>query len=286
VATFPSGYMSSAIGISSLKDQYDHIFMDETTHFAGLDSVRLVDKPVTLFKHLDPDDLKEKIKTNLKNKEIPLVVSDGIFPTFGNIAPCDKYAKILEPHKGLMWLDDAHAVGVIGPQGRGTYDWFGICSDRFYFGGTFSKAFGGYGGFIPGSEDFVKHIKNTSTMITGSNRIDLPCAAASWFGLDFLMKNPVMKEILAENSQYLKDGIKKLGILIPDTPQPVATFVLDSPERMTRVHNGLLQKGIAIQFTTYVGGPKDGALRIVVFSEHTKEQIQILLDTLAELIST
>jgi len=282
--TFPAGYMSSAIGISSLTDQYDRIFIDEATHYAGLDGVRLVDKPVTTFKHLDHDDLKDKINANLKDGQIPLLVSDGIFPTFGTIAPVDKYAQILEPYTGLMWLDDAHAAGVIGQNGRGTYDHFGIISDRCFFGGTFAKAFGGFGGFIPGSENFINHIKTTSNVLNGASRIDIPSAAAAGFGLDFLLNNPQKRQRLSENSQSVKNGIRKLGIKITDTPQPVTTFALDNPEKMAMVHKELINKEVLIQFTNYIGGPPGGVLRITVFSEHTKKQIQYLLDTLEELI--
>ena len=76
----------------------------------------------------------------MKAGERPLVISDGIFPTFGVVAPVPEYVKVLEPYQGAIWLDDAHAIGVLGPHGRGTYEYYGLASDNLFFGGTLSKA--------------------------------------------------------------------------------------------------------------------------------------------------
>ena len=282
--TIPSGYLSTMVGITALADGYDRIFMDEHTHFSGVDAVRITGKPCHRFRHLDHEDLRKMLKKHLRGPEKPLLVSDGVFPAYGAIAPADKYAEALEPYGGLMWLDDAHAAGVIGPNFRGTYDYYGLRSDRFYFGATYAKAFGGFGGFIPGNRRFVDHIKAGSHVVKGASRIGAASSAAACFGLDFIANNPPKARRLAENARYCKQGLAGLGIELADSPFPVAAFGLEDREKTAWLHGKLLERGIAVQFLNYIGGPPEGMLRIVIFSEHTEKQIRQLLENIEELL--
>jgi 7-keto-8-aminopelargonate synthetase-like enzyme len=275
---FVSGYLDNLFLVQALKDKVGAIFIDETSHFSIRDAVYSALKPVYTFKHRDPADLALQLKTRLKAGDIPLVMSDGIFPTFGVIAPVPAYVKALEPYGGYLCLDDSHAVGHLGPNGRGTYDYYGVKSDRCFFAGTMSKAFGGHGGFIPATKAFIDHIKATCGAYPGATPSPTPAMAASIKGLEIVAREPQRRERLRRNVARVKTGLKKLGYDMNDTPVPIVTWVLKSPEAMKKVQKELFDRGIAVALLKYVGAPEGGVLRASIFSEHTPEQIDRLLD--------
>jgi 7-keto-8-aminopelargonate synthetase-like enzyme len=210
-------------------------------------------------------------------------MSDGIFPTFGVIAPVPAYLKALEPYNGYLCLDDSHAVGHLGPNGRGTYDYFGVKSDRCFYAGTMSKAFGGHGGFIPASKAFIDHIKATCGAYPGATPSPTPAMAASLKGLEIVRREPQRRERLLRNVARVKTGLKKLGYDMNDNPVPIATWALKSAEDMKRVQAELFNRGIAVALSKYVGAPAGGVLRASIFSEHTTEQIDRLLGEMKRL---
>jgi 7-keto-8-aminopelargonate synthetase-like enzyme len=158
---FVSGYFNALFLAQALAADYDAAFIDETSHFSVRDGVRTTGKPVFAYKHRDPADLRARLETVLKAGQRPLVMTDGVFPTFGEIAPVPDLIECLKPYDGILALDDAHAVGVLGENGRGTYEHFGVSGPRLHYAGTLSKAFGGHGGFLPASSALVKRVRET-----------------------------------------------------------------------------------------------------------------------------
>jgi 7-keto-8-aminopelargonate synthetase-like enzyme len=208
---FVSGYLDNLFLVQALKDKVGAIFIDETAHFSIRDAVYSALKPVYTYKHRDPEDLARQLKSKLKAGDVPLIMSDGIFPTFGVIAPVPEYLKVIEPYNGYLCLDDSHAVGHLGPNGRGTYDYFGVKSDRCFYAGTMSKAFGGHGGFIPASKAFIDHIKATCGAYPGATPSPTPAMAASTKGLEIVKREPQRRERLRRNVARVKTGMKKLA---------------------------------------------------------------------------
>jgi 8-amino-7-oxononanoate synthase len=274
---FVSGYLDNLFLVQALKGKVGAIFIDETAHFSIRDAVYSALKPVYTFKHRDPEDLARQLKANLKAGDVPLVMSDGIFPTFGVIAPVPAYVKIIEPYGGYLCLDDSHAVGHLGPHGWGTYDYYGIKNDHCFYAGTMSKAFGGHGGFIPASKAFIDHIKATCGAFAGATPSPTPAMAASLKGLEIVRREPQRRERLRRNVARVKTGLKKLGYDMNDNPVPIVTWTLKSPEAMKKVQKELFDRGIAVALLHYVGAPEGGVLRASIFSEHTTEQIDRLL---------
>lgn len=280
---FVSGYLDNLFLVQALKARVGAIFIDETSHFSIRDAVYSALKPVYTFKHRDPEDLARQLKANLKAGDVPLVMTDGIFPTFGVIAPVPDYVKVLEPYGGYLCLDDSHAVGHLGPHGRGTYDYYGVQNERCFFAGTMSKAFGGHGGFIPAPKAFIDHIKATCGAYPGATPSPTPAMAASIKGLEIVVREPERRERLRRNVARVKTGLKKLGYDMNDTPVPIVTWVLKSPEAMKKVQKALFDRGIAVALLKYVGAPEGGVLRASIFSEHTTAQIDRLLDEIKRL---
>ncbi len=281
---FVSGYFENLILAQSLAPDYDVIFIDETSHFSIRDGVAAAGKPVFTFRHRDPADLAARIRKNLRPRERPFLMSDGVFPTFGVIAPVPDYLKVIEPYGGLMSLDDAHAVGVLGANGRGTYEHFGVSSDRLYFAGTLSKAFGGHGGFIPSTTRLVRHIRRSLGAYSGSSPTPTPIAAASAKGIDLIKAHPEWRVRLGTNTAKVKAGLRKLGFEVNDYPVPIATWTLKTAGEMRKVQKALLERGVAVAYLRYVGAPSGGILRVTIFSAHTDAHIEKLLHELKKLV--
>jgi 7-keto-8-aminopelargonate synthetase-like enzyme len=193
------------------------------------------------------------------------------------------YIKVIDQYQGVLWLDDAHGVGVLGPNGRGTYDYHGVKGDRLFFGGTMSKAVGGYGGIVPTTSQVARDIRGGHIM-AGATMPPSAAAAASVKGMELLMAHPEWRTRLWDNAKRLKAGIKQMGFAVNDTVVPVVSFPLKKAEDMERVHGELLDRGICIQLSHYVGAGPAGVLRMVAFATHTDEQIDRLLAALKSLI--
>ncbi|MCP4659557.1 MAG: pyridoxal phosphate-dependent aminotransferase family protein [bacterium] len=284
-AYLPSGYLSNMAGVQALYETaaFDAVFVDEHSHFCVHDAAMVTGVPVYSFAHTDPDDLNRQLAEHLEPAQKPLLMTDGLFPTFGRIAPLPDYVEVLEPYAGTLWIDEAHPVGILGPNGRGTYDHFDLSGERLLFGGTLSKAFGGFGGVIPGSADFIARVLAGPVLIAASPPPS-PVAAATLAGIERVAANPQWKERLWANARRLKEGIRGLGFEVEHTHVPIAAVALGSADRMQQVHRRLLERGIAIQYIHYPGAGADGVLRMVVFSTHTPEQIARLIEELGRLV--
>lgn len=284
-AYLASGYLVNVGALQTLRQQqgFDVIFQDAMGHYSIVDFSQSFGLPVVTFAHRDADDLASKLKATLKPGQRPLVLSDGIFPTPGEIAPVPDYVKALEPYNGLLWLDDCHALGVIGPNGRGTYDHFGVKGERLFFGGTMSKAIGGYGGIVPATTALAEGIRGGHIM-AGATMPPSAAAGAAVKGMQLLMAHPEWRAKLWDNAKRLKTGIRQMGFPVDDTVVPIASIVLKTAEDMQRVHAELMNRGIVIQLSHYVGVGPAGMLRMVAFATHTNEQIDRLLGELKRLV--
>ncbi len=280
--TFASGYLSSLVLAQALAGRYETVFIDEGAHFCVRDAARALGKPVFFFRHREPEDLHKKIRSKLKPGWRPLLLSDGIFPTFGRIAPLPDYVRVLEPYDGLIGLDDAHGVGVLGANGRGTYEYFGVKSASCHLAGTLSKAFGGHGGFIVGQRELIRSAKSKTGTFVGSTPIPTPLAAATAKGIEILRLHPEMRTKLYRNVALAKAGLKTLGISVEETPVPVIAWSLGPERKMARVQQELMRRGIAIAYLKYAGAPAEGVLRVTIFSTHTAAQIQRLVEELGK----
>ncbi len=297
---YMSGYVGNHILISTLRDRFDVAFIDECSHYCVTEALQLAGRPVFQFAHGNADALQESLHQNLQPGQRPLVASDGVFAARGNIAPVADFCRALEPYDGSMiCIDDAHAVAVLGENGRGTYEHAGLNrpsnatvtseeadgSPRLFFSGTLSKAVGGFGGILPGSSPFIEQLKKTSTYYGGASAPAAPVAAATAKALDLLAAEPAMRERLHRNVAQLKAGLRTMGLSVDDSPVPIICLELGDAENMRRMQRELMQHEILIaHMATYSGLGPDGALRIAVFATHTGAMIDQLLDRLRQLV--
>ncbi len=281
----PSGYLSSLAGLKALGSLglFDMVFVDGQAHYSLLEGAAATGKPVITFKNRDVEDLRRKLASYLSGSNRPLIASDGLFPILATMAPVNQYIELAERHKGVVWIDDAHGVGILGASGKGSCEALGVASERLFFGATLSKSFGAYGGIIPGTAEFIQAVRSGSVM-TGSSSPMPAAVAAAIKGLEIVSSHPELREHLWENARYLKAGFTALGIPSESNEIPVVSFNPGGPKVMERIHETLLHQGIYIQYTHYQGAEKDGMLRVVVTTGHTREQIDNLIAYLGNAI--
>jgi 8-amino-7-oxononanoate synthase len=293
---YASGYWGTQILLDALADSADVFFVDEHSHFSVQEAAQRSGKPAWQFAHRSADDLHSQLRTRLQAGQRPLVLSDGVFSVRGAIAPVREYRQVLMqfPGAGIL-LDDAHAVGVLGAHGRGTWEHAGLWAEginapagrtpALYSCATASKALGGFGGIIAGSTEFVTRLKSTGHYYDGASAPPIPAAAATAKAIELLIHDPTRRARLRENVVRVKQGLRQLGLEVDDSPVPIVCLVLGASDTMRRLQRDLFERGIVVAFAGgYSGVREAGALRVAVFATHTEVMIQRLLDELAELL--
>lgn len=285
---FVSGYLGNSILLQGLEDRYDVIFVDKESHYSVMDGIALVNKPVVQFAHLDAEDLARKVKHKLGPSQRPLLICDGVFPVSGEISPIPEYLKSLEQIEvSIVCVDDAHATGVLGKNGRGSIEYFELKGDGVYSSGTLSKALGGHGGIIAGDTDFIERLKVRSSVPFCSSPPPIPAAAATAKALEILVNNPGLRTQLHNNVAYARVGLRGLGFDINDTPVPIICLHSKEGTDLRALQLELFKRGIAVLYVAgggYSSVPESGAIRIAVFSSHTKEQIDRLVDEIKRFV--
>ena len=284
---FVSGYLGNSILLQGLKDEYDVIFVDEASHYSVLDGAYTTKKTVIPFTHLDAVDLQKKLRQRMKPSQTPLLICDGVFPVSGEISPIPDYLEVLEGYDhSIVCVDDAHATGVLGENGRGSFEYFGLEGERLYASYTLSKALGGHGGIIAGDEGFIEDLRRTSGIIRGSSAVPTPAAAAAAKGLEILTARPELRKKLWDNISYAKKALRNIGFIIPDTPVPIICLHREGVD-LKALQAELFDRDIAVLYLMggyYSSVPENGAIRIAVFSSHSKEQIDRLVGEICKFI--
>ena len=282
VSCVASGYLGPAVLAQALRDDYDIAFVDSAAHYSLLDALRATGAPLVFFHHLDPDDLARQLAVHVRAGLRPLVMTDGVFPTTGALAPLCAYAAALERYPGsLLAVDDAHAVGVIGEGGRGSFEYCGLARDGLSFCATLSKAFGGSGGIVPGSTKLAAKILARSGILSGASAPPIPALAAATAGLRLLADRPEMRRALWQNVRRARAGLRDLGFDLADTPIPIISLLGSSGIDLEKVLLALDREDIVVAYVAprgYSDAPDVESLRIAVFSTHTADQINRLID--------
>jgi glycine C-acetyltransferase/8-amino-7-oxononanoate synthase len=275
---FASGYMGASILVQADLHAHDHFFIDESAHFSLWDAAALSNRPTTPLKHLNPASLAEKLRTELQSGARPILLTDGLFPISGEIAPLLQYLELLRPLHGHLIVDDAHAVGVLGDTGRGSLAHFGIDDPACQSTATFNKALGGFGGFIYGKKKTLDRIEQNSRILIGSSPPPLPAAAASAEALRVIHESPKLLEDLRRNIHQARTGLNELGWDLPDSPSPILCLPGRTGVDLLKIRNELFAAGIAVEYVTnYPSTPAGGAIRLAIFASHSPAQIDRLL---------
>ena len=284
-----SGYTSPMVMLQGLRDEVDLIFVDAATHYSVRDALPTLDLPVHSFRHCSPDSLAEELTAHLRPGQRPAVMTDGVFPSSGTLAPLTDYIRAMAGYDGArLCVDDSHGIGVLGSGGRGALEHFGVEGQFAHVAGTMSKAFGGLGGIVPSDRTQADQISAKARILRGASLPPPAAAAAGLAGLRILRENPQMQANLRRNTNQMRKGLRDLGFALPDTPVPIVTLrasLHSQTPDMATLRDHLAAQGILTKLTPaggYSDAPPEDSLRIAVFSEHGPAQIDRLLTTLAD----
>jgi glycine C-acetyltransferase/8-amino-7-oxononanoate synthase len=296
---FVSGYLGNTVLLQGLRDGYDRIFVDAAAHFSVWDAARAAGKPVYPFRHLDAAHLSAMLRRRLRPGERPLLLTDGVFPISGEIAPLPDYLAVLRNYdSAYICLDDAHATGVLGPDGRGTLDYWlegkstaalgvvGALVVNVTSAHTLSKALGGHGGVIAGDAALIERL-NRAPAVGASSPSPLPAAAASAWALDHVRTHPELRARLRANVAHARAALRAIGWDLEDSPVPILCLRARPGLDLARLQQELFARDVCVAHVTrYSSTPPGGALRVAIFATHTREQIDRLAAELGQLVAS
>ena len=278
-ATFvPSGYAADSIAAQALQGGFTRVLIDEKAHASLRDASRQFACPVESFQHRDPASVASLLARG-GSRDKPIVLTDGLFSHSGEVAPLAHYLHCL-PARGMILMDDAHGVGVLGGNGRGTAEYAGVPRDRIIQTLTLSKAFGCYGGAILGPVELREKIMKSSPMFAGSTPLPPPLAAGAIEAMNVMRQEPGLRFRLEKNCQNVKGELREQGFPVSVPPTPIIVFYPSTLAEAGAMRERLLTRKILPTYVEYPGGPEQGYFRFAISSEHTPAQLEDLLQAL------
>ena len=275
-----SGYLSNMVVAQALAGNFSHALIDERAHASLRDATRFLDCPVIQFNHLSQEDLRCCVGRCGPGAKI-ILLTDGLFAHNGAAAPLKDYLEALPPD-ALVLVDDAHAAGILGTNGKGSSEYAGIGRQRVIQTITLSKAFGTYGGAILGSKKLRHSILTRSSVFSGSTPVPLPVANAAITAVGLLKSDTSFAGRLRRNSAQAKAGFQRAGVELPKTPGPIVGLVPPNERAAQRLRRILLEAKVFPPEIVYPPSAADSYFRFVISSEHTRQQMHALQDALAK----
>jgi glycine C-acetyltransferase len=242
--TYQTGYAVNAGLIPQLAGKGDLLISDQLNHGSIIDGVRLTKTDRAIYAHSDMGELEEVLK-NAEKKEYrrTIILTDGVFSMDGDVAKMDEIQKLADEYGAMTYVDDAHGEGVLG-DGHGIATEFDIEKKIDFQMGTFSKAFGSFGGMLAGSESLIKYAYNTSRTWLLSAAFPPHVAAASLKALEIVEKEPERVKKLWDNTEYFKKEMQSLGFDTGHTQTPIIPAMIGDSKKAQELANRLYKEGI------------------------------------------
>jgi glycine C-acetyltransferase len=283
---FQSGFAANAGTVSAILGKDDFILSDELNHASIIDGARLSRAKIKVFRHKDVAHCEELLKEISNEPGHKLIITDGVFSMDGDIGPVDKLARLAEKYGAIMMVDDAHASGVLGRNGRGSIDHFGMHGRVDVQVGTLSKAIGALGGYVCGSKDLIDYLYHRARPFLFSTSHPPSVAATCIAAFDILEQEPERIERLWANTRYFQGELRRAGFNIggintPATETPITPIILGEGRAAMEYSRALFGEGVmgtGIAFPTVPEGK--ARIRLILTSEHTRAQMDRALETL------
>jgi glycine C-acetyltransferase len=276
---FQSGFAANAGTVSAILTPEDHIVSDELNHASIIDGCRLSRAKIHVFPHKDAA-AAEKILSDLD--DIPgrkLVITDGVFSMDGDIGALPGLTEAAERHGAIMMVDDAHASGVLGRNGRGTVDHFGLHGRVQVQVGTLSKAIGVLGGYVCGSRDLIEFLYHRARPFLFSTSHPPGVAAACLAAFDVLEQEPERIDALWDNTRYFKQGLIDAGFRTGISETPITPVIVGEAATAHQLSRELFAEGVLATGIGFPTVPKGKArVRTIVTATHTREELDRALD--------
>ena len=271
-----AGYMSNAALLQTVAEEFTILFLDEKAHPSLREAAIQSGLRTITIGHFDPEDLAARCAETLQATDRPLLLTDGVTPNTGDLAPLATYLEMLRPWNGRVHVDDCHGMGVLGTTGKGSWEAAGIPQECAYQAGTLSKALGSFGGIVVGSGALIESLRTRSMGFVGSTPMPLPVASAALRALELLTANPEMISQLSERALTFKAFLRSLGFRAAAGASPILSVTFFDEARNHTLRQHLIANGIYPSFINYPGCPPGGHFRFTLSGAHTEDQLHAL----------
>src|SRR5438874_8323389 len=283
---FQSGFTANAGTVSAILGKDDFIISDELNHASIIDGARLSRAKILVFRHKDVAHAEEQLASIKNQPGHKLLITDGVFSMDGDIGPLPALCDLAEKYGAIMMVDDAHASGVLGRNGRGTIDHFNVHGRVDVQVGTLSKAIGALGGYVCGSRDLIEFLYHRARPFLFSTSHPPSVAATCIAAFEVLEQEPERIEKLWENTRFFKKELGRLGFNIggvntPASETPITPIIVGEGRLAMEFSRELFKEGVlgtGIAFPTVPDGK--ARIRTIMTATHTHEQLEKALETL------
>jgi glycine C-acetyltransferase len=276
---FQSGFAANAGTVAALLGREDVIVSDELNHASIIDGARLSRAAIKVFPHRDVATAR-KILTDVARSQRTLLITDGVFSMDGDLGALPGLCDLADEFGCIMMVDDAHASGVFGTQGRGTVDHFGLHGRVDVQVGTLSKALGALGGYVAGSRSLIEFLYRRARPFLFSTSHPPSVAATCVAALDVLESEPQWMERLWENTRFFKAGLQSLGFDTGVSESPITPVIVGEGARAMKFSDRLYEEGVFAQGITFPTVPRDKArVRTIVTASHKRDELEFALET-------
>jgi glycine C-acetyltransferase len=278
VVVFQSGFTANAGTVSSILTREDVVISDALNHASIIDGCRLSRAAIKVFPHKDVDAARILLQ-ELPAAQRKLLITDGVFSMDGDLGPLPALCDLAEEFGCIMMVDDAHASGVFGRNGRGTVDHFGVHGRVDVQVGTLSKAMGGLGGYVAGSRDLIDFLYHRARPFLFSTSHPPAVAAACIAAIDVLLEEPELIDRLWENTRFFKAGLAAHGFDTGISESPITPVIVGDGTLAMQLSDRLFQEGVFAQGIAFPTVARDKArVRTIVTATHTRDDLQFALD--------
>lgn len=277
---FQSGFTTNQGVLSSILSKEDIVISDELNHASIIDGIRLTNADKKVYQHVNMSDLERVLRKSM-NYRMRLIVTDGVFSMDGNIAPLPDIVELAEKYDAFVMVDDAHASGVLGENGRGTVNHFGLDGRVHIQVGTLSKAIGVLGGYAAGSKVLIDYLRHKGRPFLFSTSHPPAVTAACMEAIDVLLEEPEHMERLWENTAYFKAMLVKMGLTLTKSETPILPILIGDEGVAKQFSDQLLSHGVFAQSIVFPTVAKGKArIRTIITAEHTKDELDQALDVI------
>jgi glycine C-acetyltransferase len=278
VVVFQSGFTANAGTVSAILTKDDVVISDELNHASIIDGCRLSRATIKVFPHKDVAAAR-RILEGLPAGQRKLLITDGVFSMDGDLGPLPELCELAEQTGCIMMVDDAHASGVFGKNGRGTIDHFDMHGRVDIQVGTLSKAIGALGGYVAGTKSLIEFLYHRARPFLFSTSHPPAVAAACIAAIDVLLEEPEIIDRLWENTRFFKSGLESLGFNTGISESPITPVIAGDSARAVKLSDRLFEEGVFAQAIVFPTVAKDKArVRTIVTATHTREDLQFALD--------
>lgn len=278
---FQSGFAANAGTVSAILGPEDHIISDELNHASIIDGCRLSRAKIHVFRHKDAAHASELLDGLKDSAGRKLLITDGVFSMDGDIGPLPALVEAGERHGAIMMVDDAHSSGVLGRNGRGTVDHFGLHGRVHVQVGTLSKAVGVLGGYVCGSRDLIDYLYHRARPFLFSTSHPPAVTAACSAAFDLLLEEPERIERLWDNTRYFKAALRDSGFDTGASETPITPILVGEAQTAHQFSAALFEEGVWATGIGFPTVPKGKArIRTIVTSEHSRAQIDRAVEIL------